>query len=169
MVVQASVQIFGGRKSFTALKSCYHRNVETFKQIFAFEVFLTRARSEGTVPDEMSALATHSDPSIARQAYLEQRLEDARTAGVPVGNLNVKVIDHWHQNGWYGMFKTRSECIFKVDTTREVAHSTIVFLDSEKIHVRVFLCRFTGRPVCPSLMDHRRHRRITDRQRSIRN
>jgi len=101
----ASVQIFGGRKSFTALKSCYHRNVETFKQIYAFESYLTRA--DPNCATGFPSFLNHPDPSTARQAYLEPRLESARAAGAPVGNLNVKVIDHWHQTGWYGLFKSR--------------------------------------------------------------
>ncbi|KAF9815619.1 hypothetical protein IEO21_04479 [Rhodonia placenta] len=103
---QASEQIFGGRKSFTALKSCYHRNVETFKQIFAFETYLTRTLSDSD-NEAIRMMSNHGDPTIARQAYLEQKLEDARNQSVPVGNLNVKVIDHWHLNGWYGLFKRR--------------------------------------------------------------
>ncbi|CCL98170.1 uncharacterized protein FIBRA_00164 [Fibroporia radiculosa] len=101
----ASAQIFGGRKSFTALKSCYHRNVETFKQIYAFEAFLAQLPPDANNPNNPAS--GHTDPTMARQAYLEQRLEDARTAGAPVANLNVRVIDHWHQNGWYTLFKSR--------------------------------------------------------------
>ncbi|KZT07660.1 uncharacterized protein LAESUDRAFT_742775 [Laetiporus sulphureus 93-53] len=105
----ASAQIFGGRKSFTALKSCYHRNVETFKQIFAFEVYLSRLPPDPNNPADGNAPFSDRihDPTMARQAYLEQKLEEARGAGVPVANLNMKVIDHWHQKGWYNLFKSR--------------------------------------------------------------
>lgn len=106
-VVQAATQVFGSRKSFTALKSCYHRNVETFKQIFAFEVYLSRHPDTSGPINEHTTLGNYHDPTMARQVHLEQRLDDARNAGVPVANLNVKVIDHWYQKQWYHLFKKR--------------------------------------------------------------
>ena len=87
--------MFGSRKSFTALKSCYHRNVETFKQIFAFEVYLSRNPDTSGPLNGHATLGNYHDPTMARQVHLEQRLDEARNAGVPVANLNVKVIDHW--------------------------------------------------------------------------
>ncbi|PCH42284.1 hypothetical protein WOLCODRAFT_89730 [Wolfiporia cocos MD-104 SS10] len=100
----AAAQIFNGRKSFTALKSCYHRNIETFKQIYAFEAYITRTGNDQNAPPPF---AQNADPTMSRQAHLEQRLEEARSANAPVGNLNVKVIDHWQQMGWYDLFKSR--------------------------------------------------------------
>ncbi|KZT73127.1 hypothetical protein DAEQUDRAFT_743343 [Daedalea quercina L-15889] len=105
--VQAAAQVFGSRKSFTALKSCYHRNVETFKQIFAFEIFLSRNPDASGPVSGAASLGNFNDPTMARQVHLESRLDDARAAGIPVANLNVKVIDHWHQKGWYHLFKKR--------------------------------------------------------------
>ncbi|KAH9928645.1 uncharacterized protein B0H18DRAFT_953885 [Fomitopsis serialis] len=103
----AATQVFGGRKSFTALKSCYHRNVETFKQIFAFEVYLAHNPDAGGPINGAASLGNFNDPTMARQVHLEQRLDDARAANIPVANLNVKVIDHWHQKDWYQLFKRR--------------------------------------------------------------
>ena len=54
-----------------------------------------------------ATLGNYHDPTMARQVHLEQRLDEARNAGVPVANLNVEVIDHWHQKGWYNLFKKR--------------------------------------------------------------
>ncbi|KAJ3475507.1 hypothetical protein NLI96_g11791 [Meripilus lineatus] len=110
----AAARLFDNKKSFTALKSCYHRNVETFKQIYAFEVFLaqysTGVSSESADPhDIIHAPIPPSFPSsIHRQTFLERKLEAARTiGGIPVGNLNVKVIDHWYRMGWYSLFRKR--------------------------------------------------------------
>ncbi|GBE87789.1 hypothetical protein SCP_1200130 [Sparassis crispa] len=103
--------IFGSRKTFTALKSCFHRNLEVFKQIYALEAFLARpAPPIDGAPDAVHHVAgvpAHFNSATERQSFLESRLEAARAAGAPVGNLNVKVIDHWYTMGWYGLFKNR--------------------------------------------------------------
>ncbi|KAH9838396.1 uncharacterized protein C8Q71DRAFT_856352 [Rhodofomes roseus] len=103
----AATQVFGSRKSFTALKSCYHRNVETFKQIFAFDVYLAHNPGTSGPISGAASFGNFNDSTMARQVHLEQKLDDARAAGVAVANLNVKVIDHWHQKGWYQLFKKR--------------------------------------------------------------
>ena len=115
--------MFNGTKSFTALKSCYHRNVETFKQIFAFTQFLITSLhpnqdpSASTVSADLTAtgqdiLAAPIPPtfstSILRQSFLERKLEAGRSvAGIPVANLNIKVVDHWYRLGWYELFRRR--------------------------------------------------------------
>ncbi|KAL4243731.1 hypothetical protein ABKN59_011453 [Abortiporus biennis] len=121
----AATSLFEGRKSFTALKSCYHRNVETYKQIYAFEAFLTQT-SDHNIPKPphfpppdgdyattatnilYAPVPTTFTSSIHRETFLEQKLEAARTIGkVPVGNINVKVIDHWYRTGWHALFRRR--------------------------------------------------------------
>ncbi|KAI0956017.1 hypothetical protein AcV7_006531 [Taiwanofungus camphoratus] len=107
---EASIQLFGGRKSYTALKSCYHRNIETFKQIHAFETFLAKQPpdSESTMcAPGLSPLQSQWDSAMTRQSFLERKLEAARATGIPVGSVNLKVIDHWHKQGWYALFKSR--------------------------------------------------------------
>lgn len=129
---QGSAQLFNSRKSFTALKSCYHRNLEIFKQIYVFEAFLARAtiaslsisETNGLVaststsdasanldPNEVAAIPT--PPSFAsasdRQTFLERKIEAAKALNVPVSNLTVKVIDHWFDMGWFILFKKRFE------------------------------------------------------------
>ncbi|OBZ72143.1 hypothetical protein A0H81_07828 [Grifola frondosa] len=92
--------LFAGRKTYTALKSCYHRNLEVFKQIYAFESYLNSPAFTDETP-------VHGDPAVARQAVLERTLEAARAAGSLVGPLTVKVLDHWYAMGWYTLFKKR--------------------------------------------------------------
>jgi hypothetical protein len=114
------------------LKSCYHRNLETFKQIYAFEAFLARAPisssaqldnatsvSPSSSTHQVSALPTDANevealPNPAyfltatdRHVFLERKLEAARALNVPVANLTIKVIDHWHDMGWFALFKKR--------------------------------------------------------------
>ena len=46
--------------------------------------------------------------SILRQSFLERKLEAGRSvAGIPVANLNIKVVDHWYRLGWYELFRRR--------------------------------------------------------------
>ena len=43
-----------------------------------------------------------------RQPSVEHMLDTARVAGLNVGSLNVKVIDRWHETGWFDLFRKRS-------------------------------------------------------------
>ncbi|THH01627.1 hypothetical protein EW026_g1130 [Hermanssonia centrifuga] len=127
---EGSKTLFNSRKTFTALKSCYHRNLDVFKQIYAFEAFLVRAPTQsphaiggggpGSPSSSSSASVMHEPADIAnapippaftsaahRQNFLEKKLEAARAMNVPVGNLTLKVVDHWHEMGWYTTFKKR--------------------------------------------------------------
>lgn len=123
--MQGSEKLYSSRKSFTALKSCYHRNFDVFKQIYLFEAFLTRApnassraASPGTPSSSASArevgdllhapIPASFDTPQERQTWLEKKLDAARALEIPIANLNVKVIDNWHERGWYPMFKRRS-------------------------------------------------------------
>ncbi|KAI0087272.1 hypothetical protein BDY19DRAFT_242177 [Irpex rosettiformis] len=124
---EGSAVLFSSRKTFTALKSCYHRNLDVFKQIYAFEAFLAKAptmpieppnsssptaSSEGVNQQEMQEIADELlPPSFAtpaqRQTFLERKLESARNFNVPVGNLTIRALDHWQETGWYILFKRR--------------------------------------------------------------
>lgn len=42
-----------------------------------------------------------------RHAFMERKIEAARALNAPVGNLTVKVVDHWNEMGWYLLFKKR--------------------------------------------------------------
>ncbi|PIL29764.1 hypothetical protein GSI_07969 [Ganoderma sinense ZZ0214-1] len=93
---ECSAELFPGRKSYTALKSCYHRNLEVFKQIHAFQVFSANHHRQ------LQAENPH-----AEQPSVDSMLDVARVAGLNVGSLNVKVIDRWYETGWYNLFKKR--------------------------------------------------------------
>ena len=126
---QGSEKLFGCRKSFTALKSCYHRNLDVFKQIWMFEAYLIHPRSNSPrapassvpspgTPSSSASISHHAeylqaqlpasfDTPQERQSFLDKKLDTARAADIPVGNLSVKVLDSWHERGWYVMFKRR--------------------------------------------------------------
>ncbi|KAF7796000.1 hypothetical protein EIP86_007169 [Pleurotus ostreatoroseus] len=120
---EGSEKLFASRKSFTALKSCYHRNLDVFKQIWLFDAFLARpppaapepapgtpssSTSAREVNDILHAAVPASfDTPQERTGFLEKKLEAARLLEVPIANLNVKVIDNWLSRGWYTMFKHR--------------------------------------------------------------
>ncbi|KAI1797345.1 hypothetical protein LXA43DRAFT_877996 [Ganoderma leucocontextum] len=93
---ECSAELFPGRKSYTALKSCYHRNLEVFKQIHAFQNFSTNHVRQLQVENPH-----------AEQPSVESMLDVARVAGLNVGNLNIKAIDRWYETGWYNLFKKR--------------------------------------------------------------
>ncbi|KAI0768081.1 hypothetical protein BD413DRAFT_494060 [Trametes elegans] len=93
---ECSNELFPGRKSYTALKSCFHRNLEVYKQIHAFQLFSANQYRQMQV----------ENPNAERSS-VDTMLEAARVAGLNVGSLNVKVIDRWYETGWYHMFKKR--------------------------------------------------------------
>ncbi|KAI0346536.1 hypothetical protein BDW22DRAFT_1425989 [Trametopsis cervina] len=131
---EGASSLFNSRKTFTALKSCYHRNLDVFKQIYAFEAFLARSPTvtrpeSGTPPSpsstsevlgqrELQEIADEPVPLVFstpahRQGFLERKLDAARSLNVPVGNLTTRVLDHWQEMGWYMLFKKR----FREDPT----------------------------------------------------
>ncbi|EMD34094.1 hypothetical protein CERSUDRAFT_125796 [Gelatoporia subvermispora B] len=98
--------VFEDRKTYTALKSCFHRNLEVFKQIYSFESFLLSP--DRPLSPEPGLQVLHGRPDEpARATIVERRLAAARDAGVPVGNLSLKMLDHWFRMGWYELFKNR--------------------------------------------------------------
>lgn len=104
--MQGARQVFGDRKTYTALKSCFHRNLEVFKQIYAFESYLLSPDRPAS-PEPGLQVLQGGPEEPARGAIVERRLSSARDAGVPVGNLSLKMLDHWFRMGWYELFKNR--------------------------------------------------------------
>ncbi|KAJ7056587.1 hypothetical protein C8F01DRAFT_354086 [Mycena amicta] len=94
---ECSVEVFGNKKTYQALKGCYERNFNLFKQIYAFETFHQQA---GTGP-----VSAQGEADRIRE--YERRLAIARRGGCDVGNISARVIDHWHRIGWYDLFYRR--------------------------------------------------------------
>ncbi|KAJ3913826.1 hypothetical protein F5877DRAFT_51616 [Lentinula edodes] len=91
-------EVFGSKKTYQALKGCYERNFNLFKQIHIFENFLGATGSLELSPDL-------SETDSLRE--YERRLASARKAGCDVGNITARTIDQWHRNGWYSLFYSR--------------------------------------------------------------
>ncbi|KAF8907316.1 hypothetical protein CPB84DRAFT_1674945 [Gymnopilus junonius] len=91
-------EVFGGKKTYQALKGCYERNFNLFKQIYAFET------AHGQ-PASNSNIAQLGEADRLRE--YERRLQIARKAGSDVGNITARTIDHWHRVGWYDLFYRR--------------------------------------------------------------
>lgn len=89
--------MFGGKKTFQALKGAFERAFVTFKQIYAFEAFTAHLRTPGMNP------ASQTD----RHRDWEKRILSARKGGFDVGSLSVRVLEQWHRTGWYEMFYNR--------------------------------------------------------------
>ncbi|KAG1831991.1 hypothetical protein DFJ58DRAFT_848085 [Suillus subalutaceus] len=94
---ECAIEVFGGKKTYQALKGCYERNFNLFKQIYAFESFHVQL---GNSP---VSFTTETD----RLREYERRLQIARKGGCDVGNVGAKTIDHWHRSGWYTLFHRR--------------------------------------------------------------
>ncbi|KIK47402.1 hypothetical protein CY34DRAFT_74016, partial [Suillus luteus UH-Slu-Lm8-n1] len=94
---ECAIEVFGGKKTYQALKGCYERNFNLFKQIYAFESFHAQL---GNSPVNFT---TEAD----RLREYERRLQIARKGGCDVGNVGAKTIDHWHRSGWYTLFHRR--------------------------------------------------------------
>ncbi|EGN99105.1 hypothetical protein SERLA73DRAFT_160636 [Serpula lacrymans var. lacrymans S7.3] len=94
---ECAADVFGGKKTYQALKGCYERNFNLFKQIYAFEAFNLQI---GNGP-------VNSINEGDRLREFERRLQGARKAGCDVGNVHARTIDHWHRSGWYNLFYRR--------------------------------------------------------------
>ncbi|KAG2058506.1 hypothetical protein BDR06DRAFT_1018300 [Suillus hirtellus] len=94
---ECAIEVFGGKKTYQALKGCYERNFNLFKQIYAFESFHAQL---GNGP-------VSSTNEADRLREYERRLQIARKGGCDIGNVGVKTIDHWHRSGWYTLFHRR--------------------------------------------------------------
>ncbi|PPQ98338.1 hypothetical protein CVT26_013594, partial [Gymnopilus dilepis] len=91
-------EVFGGKKTYQALKGCYERNFNLFKQIYAFET----AHGQAGGSNNLANL-----PEADRLREYDRRLQIARKAGSDVGNITARTIDHWHRVGWYDLFYRR--------------------------------------------------------------
>lgn len=91
------MDVFGSKKTYQALKGCYERNFNLFKQIYAFETF------HANIGTPMMSALSEAD----RLREYERRLQSARKAGCDVGNITARAIDHWHRIGWYDLFYRR--------------------------------------------------------------
>ncbi|TFK72958.1 hypothetical protein BDN72DRAFT_815391 [Pluteus cervinus] len=89
--------VFGGKKTYQALKGCYERNFNLFKQIYAFEAFHGHSA--------IASLANLSEADRLRE--YERRLQGARKGACDVGNITARTIDHWRRQGWYDLFYRR--------------------------------------------------------------
>ncbi|KAG6909966.1 hypothetical protein DXG01_014235 [Tephrocybe rancida] len=88
-------EVFGSKKTYQALKGCYERNFNLFKQIYAYELYHAHAQN----------LSSYNEADRLRE--YERRLQSARKAGCDVGNVTARTIDHWHRLGWYDLFYRR--------------------------------------------------------------
>ncbi|KAF5367094.1 hypothetical protein D9758_003979 [Tetrapyrgos nigripes] len=95
---ECASEVFGGKKTYQALKGCYERNFNLFKQIYSFETFHNQNGTLGVNPNL-------SEADSLRE--YERRLQTARKAGCDVGNITARTIDNWHRNGWYELFYRR--------------------------------------------------------------
>lgn len=89
------MDVFGSKKTYQALKGCYERNFNLFKQIYAFEQY--------HAPNNDLSHLSEAD----RLREYERRLSAARKAGCDVGNITARIIEHWHRRGWYELFYRR--------------------------------------------------------------
>ncbi|KAJ7039611.1 hypothetical protein C8F04DRAFT_1317664 [Mycena alexandri] len=94
---ECAVEVYGSKKTYQALKGCYERNFNLFKQIYAFETYHAHAGS--------GPITAHGEADRLRD--YERRLGAARRAGCDVGNITARTIDHWHRAGWYDLFYRR--------------------------------------------------------------
>ncbi|KAF4571480.1 hypothetical protein EYR40_007948 [Pleurotus pulmonarius] len=94
---ECSSEVFGGKKTYQALKGCYERNVNLYKQINSFERFQLQSGNPS-----VKGLA-----EADRLREYERRLQTARKSGIEVGNIAARTVDHWHQLGWYDLFYSR--------------------------------------------------------------
>ncbi|KAG6830652.1 hypothetical protein H0H92_015549 [Tricholoma furcatifolium] len=92
---ECALEVFEGKKSYQALKGCYERNFNLFKQIYAYEIYHAHA----------PGLSSYNEADRLRE--YERRLQSARKAGCDVGNVTARTVDHWHRVGWYDLFYRR--------------------------------------------------------------
>ncbi|KAF8969224.1 hypothetical protein BDZ97DRAFT_1754817 [Flammula alnicola] len=93
---ECAIEVFGGKKTYQALKGCYERNFNLFKQIYAFETAHGQPNS-----GNLGALS-----EADRLREYERRLSIVRKT-TDVGSITARTIDHWHRVGWYDLFYRR--------------------------------------------------------------
>ncbi|KAI4519011.1 hypothetical protein K523DRAFT_261551 [Schizophyllum commune Tattone D] len=90
-------EVFDNKKTYQALKGCYERNFNIFRQIYAFETYCSQ--------NGLADLSAYGETDRIRE--YERRLQNAKRAGCDVGNINARTIDHWRRMGWYDLFYRR--------------------------------------------------------------
>jgi hypothetical protein len=89
--------VFGGKKTFQALKGAYERAFTIWKTIYQFETATARWRLQ---PPPATALERAKD--------WESRMGRARVHNVvDTTTLNVRILENWHKRGWYELFHYR--------------------------------------------------------------
>jgi hypothetical protein len=81
------------------LKGCFERNFNIFKQIYAVDL---HSQQQG----ESSGFSLNL-PEGERVREFERRITSAKKAGIEVGGLNARTVEHWYRIGWYLLFYTR--------------------------------------------------------------
>lgn len=92
-------EVFAGKKTYQALKGCYERNCHLWRQLDVFQEFNT-LNGYGSI---------QAQPEKDRLREHERRIQAAHKAGVEIGNLNARVVDHWFMTGWFQLFASRHE------------------------------------------------------------
>ncbi|KAJ2916590.1 hypothetical protein MD484_g3797, partial [Candolleomyces efflorescens] len=90
-------KVFDRKKSYQALKGCYERNFNLFKQIYAME-------AHHGYP---GPLAPSQSSEADRLREYERRLGNARKASCDIGNITSRTVEHWFHRGWYELFFRR--------------------------------------------------------------
>ncbi|KAI0806292.1 hypothetical protein BC629DRAFT_1486731 [Irpex lacteus] len=97
------------RKTFTALKSviivtstCSNKSTRSKRSLQS-----TTMRKQQEMQECGRVAPSFVATPAQRQTFLERKLDAARNFGVPVGNLTIRVLDHWQAAGWYILFKRR--------------------------------------------------------------
>lgn len=75
---QCASEVFDNKKTYQALKGCYERNFNLFRQIYAFQTF----------SDRQGPIVARTDGDRIRE--YEKRLADARKDGCDVGSVNAR-------------------------------------------------------------------------------
>ncbi|KAH6913062.1 hypothetical protein BKA70DRAFT_1097106 [Coprinopsis sp. MPI-PUGE-AT-0042] len=92
---ECATEIFEGKKTYQALKGCYERNFNVFKQVYACETF-NQQRGVAPSPNETERLREY-----------ERRIQNARKASIDIGNITARNLEHWYSRGWYQLFFDR--------------------------------------------------------------
>ncbi|EIN04028.1 hypothetical protein PUNSTDRAFT_108871 [Punctularia strigosozonata HHB-11173 SS5] len=95
---ECAQQVFGGRKTYQALKGAFERSFAVFRQIYQLESVTAHMADRNVNVVDVPA---------ARMQEYERRIQAAREKGVDTGTLNARTIDQWHRLGWYDLFYTR--------------------------------------------------------------
>ncbi|KAG1720965.1 hypothetical protein EDD22DRAFT_962669 [Suillus occidentalis] len=86
---KVSEHIFKGRRSPESIKGRYERLRRVFSYILTFESITGNGGG---------------DPDVE---VLDEKIENARTAGKDIGNLSGATLKKWYDEGWYALFNDR--------------------------------------------------------------